>query len=524
MKLQKEVALYPGSSESISSQFTIDRTQIDSKVGNGEVISKINQSPEAITIDAERININGVASFGHFTTTETLNSQINSVKAAAEGRQQVIYFAKASGQTATAYKTWVTNTSGDNWVNVRPQYNPSKPVLWTAVQSQTINQKTGNTWSTTCECTTPVIDQTTTVIDGGSIITGSIDANKIQTKSLTIGYFTDSTADSINNTNAVNQAKAYTNTYVTAVGNDGIKVHAANNPNVHYSLINASGLTVYQNSVNVANFGSSARIGPEGQSRAVINSSGITLYSGNVASGFFGSSAVRIGPASGRRITFDLAADNGINLYGGDGSLMSHIDKNIYIMNNMTYRSYKSDGTGVRVVGVSTSNTLEFGASGMTNHFYADVVTSGAMHAEGKLISDYAKTNTESKATNCYLTSIGTIARTSKVSSRRFKHDIKLIENAELNPELLYDIPVVQFKYNKDHLPSSDQRYGIDLPGFIAEDVADIYPVAADLDDDNKNVETWNEQYLIPPMLALIQKQHKEIEELKKEVKKWTKD
>ena len=97
-------------------------------------------------------------------------------------------------------------------------------------------------------------------------------------------------------------------------------------------------------------------------------------------------------------------------------------------------------------------------------------------------------------------------------SSRKFKHDIKPIENAELDPKHLYDIEVVQFKYNDDYLEENDQRYGIDCIGFIAEQVNDVYPIAADRETGEPR--NWEMRYLIPPMLALIQQHKNKLDEL----------
>ncbi len=49
--------------------------------------------------------------------------------------------------------------------------------------------------------------------------------------------------------------------YITAVDQSGIKVHAENNPNANYSLINAEGMTVYNESVQRAKFGEETYIG-----------------------------------------------------------------------------------------------------------------------------------------------------------------------------------------------------------------------------------------------------------------------
>lgn len=101
-------------------------------------------------------------------------------------------------------------------------------------------------------------------------------------------------------------------------------------------------------------------------------------------------------------------------------------------------------------------------------------------------------------------------------SSRTFKHDIRPVENDELNPERLYNVEVVQFKYNDDYLNKNDQRYGIDCIGFIAEQVNEVYPIAADCETGSP--QNWEMRYIIPPMLALIQQQKKEIDKLKEQV------
>lgn len=127
-----------------------------------------------------------------------------------------------------------------------------------------------------------------------------------------------------------------------------------------------------------------------------------------------------------------------------------------------------------------------------------------------------------------YNKSVGTSARAVKVSSghlfgtteassQRYKNHISLITETNLNPHLLYNINVSQFKYNDNYLIEGDQRENIFVPGFIAEQVYEHYPIAVDLDDQGRP-DNWNERYIIPPMLALIQEQHKEIEQLKQQV------
>lgn len=125
---------------------------------------------------------------------------------------------------------------------------------------------------------------------------------------------------------------------------------------------------------------------------------------------------------------------------------------------------------------------------------------------------------------NVYFDTAGNLYKTSTTSSKRFKDDVKLVENEDLNPENLYDIDVVQFKYKKGHFTNKeDPRYRKDMIGFIAENVYEHYPMAADyhIGDDGRVVcDGWNEQYLIPAMLKLIQNQHMQLINQEKKIKK----
>lgn len=103
-------------------------------------------------------------------------------------------------------------------------------------------------------------------------------------------------------------------------------------------------------------------------------------------------------------------------------------------------------------------------------------------------------------------------------SSRRYKKDITSKIPTKLNPNKLYDLNVVSYKYNDDYLPVTDQRYNHDILGFIAEDVYDKYPEACNLNKNGKP-EMWNINILFPAALKLIQDQHKELQTLKRKVK-----
>lgn len=117
------------------------------------------------------------------------------------------------------------------------------------------------------------------------------------------------------------------------------------------------------------------------------------------------------------------------------------------------------------------------------------------------------------------LSVLGNMVAYQSSSSRRYKHDIKTIEDKKLDPHRLYDLPVRQFKYNDDATLQYADMEGQTLPGFIAEEVAAVYPSAVIRGEDGK-IESWDERRILPGMLALIQEQKQTIESLQARVEK----
>ena len=195
-------------------------------------------------------------------------------------------------------------------------------------------------------------------------------------------------------------------------------------------------------------------------------------------------------------------AFNGVAIDGNLGKI-SIID------NNNSNLQISKDG--IKTPSINTSEDIDVGGNLL--------VDTGVIHS----LYTYEHDNTTTSP-NMYISSYGNIRRTTNTSSRRYKTEVKDIEDENLNPENLYKLKIRQFKYKTDYFSNKkDERYNKNLIGFIAEEVADIFPVAADYETDkngNKYVENWNEKYIIPAMLKLIQDQHIEIEELKKRVEK----
>ena len=173
----------------------------------------------------------------------------------------------------------------------------------------------------------------------------------------------------------------------------------------------------------------------------------------------------------------------------------------------LTFYSNSIAGFNTRlIVGGNTDRGYTFNVNGTA-------YITGDTHV-GRLYL-YDTTRASSKTANARLTTGSFPYRLCEVSSssKRYKHDILPIQNNNLDPHLLYNIKVVQFKFNNDYLDKDDQRYGIDVPGFIAENIAEEYPIAADINDDG-TAEDWNNRFLIPPMLKLIQEQKQMIDDL----------
>lgn len=93
---------------------------------------------------------------------------------------RICYISKAAGTISVAKPSAEVTVSTDvqnKWTLKRPTYNSSYPVLFTCVQNKTAENRFS--W------TTPIKDDTTTVIDGGNIITGSVTATQIAANAVT---------------------------------------------------------------------------------------------------------------------------------------------------------------------------------------------------------------------------------------------------------------------------------------------------------------------------------------------------
>jgi hypothetical protein len=146
---------------------------------------------------------------------------------------------------------------------------------------------------------------------------------------------------------------------------------------------------------------------------------------------------------------------------------------------------------------------------------YAQVSTLGVTLSGNVYTLDAFYNQDSSTSANAANTRMDTDGRTrrSTASSARFKEDIVSLSTvADLDPRGLLNVPVRAFRFKSDYLDPTDNRAGVLVPGLIAEEVAEHYPIAAD--HRNGEVENWNERFVIPGMLALIQDLHARVESL----------
>ena len=239
-------------------------------------------------------NSNGTYDSALTTALQTANDA--APKTSAVGRQQRIYYRKTSSGAPSKNNTWLS-TSGTgygNWSLKIPQLtngNTKYPYLYTAIQSQTVAQQAaGNT----CTCSDVLLDDTTTVIDGGNIITGTVTANKLDANninasgSLTIGAMSSSTQSSILNSELsgdISDAAKVARSYITNVTSNGMFIHDASATDVLPTDSGANGVHItnrvhiIRNGESVSEFGESVRVGKKNASHVIMYGNQTNFYS-----------------------------------------------------------------------------------------------------------------------------------------------------------------------------------------------------------------------------------------------------
>lgn len=201
------------------------------------------------------------------------------------------------------------------------------------------------------------------------------------------------------------------------------------------------------------------------------------------------------------------------------------VNNSMILPNNKFIYSKTTAGVQTQLIGLSGSDNLVLGVHENNTvknaHIYVGERVRMYQGADRTKLFDLTSsqvqivpvsTNTTSSGSYVKVGSTGILYKETS-SSKRYKHSISQTLSEALSPEKLYDLPVVEYVYNDNHLPQSDKRYSQKFIGLIAEDVDKIYPLAADYNDEGL-VENWNIRILVPGMLKLIQNQHQADEAL----------
>lgn len=192
----------------------------------------------------------------------------------------------------------------------------------------------------------------------------------------------------------------------------------------------------------------------------------------------------------------------------------------------------RATGTGIFFSNGGNINLNNGNLNNATNVSASGTVSGGTVTSSGNITASNSITATNDVTANRDLftpnhttvtdaangrvtITLGRVTR-STASSQRYKENITALADIdELDPKKLLQLPVRAFTYREDYLSESDSRFGALIPGFIAEEVDAVYPVAADYE--NGEVESWNDRMIVPGLLALIQDLYKEIALLKGE-------
>jgi hypothetical protein len=219
-------------------------------------------------------------------------------------------------------------------------------------------------------------------------------------------------------------------------------------------------------------------------------------------SGAFGVTALGILSATGASISGSLTTTGSPSGYAGNTLTISggklSADKVIYLEADISTGVVDVLASRIELE-ANTKVTGTFQASN-TSTFLANLTVNGYIYNPGYQVS----TSGGAARINDATTPASRLVAASG-SSQRFKKNIKDINlSPDIDPKLLLNVPVRSFKYKDSYLDQEDARSGLEIPGFIAEELNSIYPIAVDYDV-NGLPQRWNADFIIPGLLSLIQ-------------------
>lgn len=502
---------------------------------------QITNTPITVTQTADFTVISVVPAIAN--TQDGLTSNLDSIEILADGKTKV--YRQASPPTVAGIN------DGDLWIDTDDGNKLYVRVsgAWVSAQDASIGtaQTTANNAATAAGAA-----QTTA---------NTALANAATAYSAAIGSLQPSASTIVNASNQM-----------TAIATNGITVYSGSSSSSGARVVmNSLGLAGY-NSSGSATFSISASTGAAVFSgsvtgstitggtlniagNAIIDSSGLLTATGATITGTINATAGYFGSASnGWSISSTGLTGVGTGAITG-GTIQTSSGSTAIIMNG------SSNALQFKVSGSVSGNIVPLGVAGILMHYgaspdptgttypkvqmsfstallaasssiYVQSTTSGnsasgnfrcfnAFQVDGDstfnglMYAPNLSTTTDAANMRVATGTIGQIYESS-ASSLRYKENIVDVSTVlDVDPKRLLDLPVRAFTYKENYLSASDDRFNIMLPGFIAEEVDAIYPIAADYAEGQPH--SWNERFIIPGLLALIQDLYKEVQTLKGE-------
>lgn len=159
--------------------------------------------------------------------------------------------------------------------------------------------------------------------------------------------------------------------------------------------------------------------------------------------------------------------------------------------------------------GVSTAINIGYGASSINlgNAATGDVYSVAIYEATASTSGSYVRVDSN-----------GLLHRYS--SSSRYKSNVSVIPADDKIFDGLLDIKPKYYTYKK--LSESDQRYGELMPGLIAEDILEHYPIACQKNQEGQP-DDFDDRMVLVGTLSLLQKLYKRVDELERKVASYDK-
>ena len=228
--------------------------------------------------------------------------------------------------------------------------------------------------------------------------------------------------------------------------------------------------------------------------------SGKTISGGTISGARITGGTISITPTDGGTGWFSINGTSAFTAYMNDNFLHFNNNSNAFVEYN-PYGIFYDTAYRSGVITTPNAYTVDFWWYGHGMQVRGNIVATGTLYAKGAGTSSSSTANTRLGTSSDHL---GEIMYTGS-SSKRYKNISAFLESHEI--EKLYDIPVYWFKYKDGYLTEDDERVGMDIPGFMAEDWEKLLPVAVDHLDDGMP-EMWNPNIVIPLIFQMVKNEH----------------